>query len=107
MNHFVIEEKENQYNITPIKEGIELDVNVISELRNIFVKGKINNRKKIYFYLKKVHYIDSSGLGFLLNLVKDLKMKVYLFDVSDDIMEVLKATRVTPFFKFETSKGRK
>lgn len=68
--------------------------NIIEFLESITNK---NNIKNVYIDLKKVKYIDSSGISFLItsnNILSDTKKSMHIVKPSESVLNILKLTKI-------------
>ncbi|MDD5066454.1 MAG: STAS domain-containing protein [bacterium] len=103
MKCFQLEKKGGRYVIEPVKDDLEVDINTVDELKALFSSEIIDHTNEVYINFKKIVYIDSSGLGFLIRIVRNYPIKIFMVDVSDEIKEVFKATQMIPLFHFISS----
>jgi anti-sigma B factor antagonist len=91
--------------ITIVKPQKEIRVRTIVALRSVFKEIEERNCGRVAIDLADVSYIDSSGIGLLLNFSKRLKAgggKLFLYNPSDDIKAILYIAEidvVVPFFE--------
>jgi anti-sigma B factor antagonist len=91
--------------LTVVKPQKEIRVRTILALRTIFEEIETRKGGRVAVDLADVSYIDSSGIGLLLNFSKRLKAcggKLYLYNPSDDIKAILyiaEMDEVVPFFE--------
>jgi anti-sigma B factor antagonist len=87
--------------VKPIKE---IRVRTIIGLRTIFEEIEAQASPRVAIDLSDVTYIDSSGIGLLLNFAKRLKAggrRLYLFNPSNDVkafLYIAELDEVIPFF---------
>ncbi len=80
-----------------------IDISNIEELKEVLNKAIEEGNKKILVDFSNITYIDSSGLGGLMDAMKQLKEKggeLGILSISKDVLEVFTATKVAQFFKF-------
>ncbi len=78
--------------ITLVKPEGDIRVKTIIPLRKVFERFQDQGIKRIAIDLAKVNFIDSSGIGILLNFAKiqkECKGCLCLFNYSNDIKELL------------------
>lgn len=82
----------------------------IEEVRNFdeeFFNLINKSYKTINLNLKNLKYIDSSGVGALikaLNVSKKSEKEFILFDISDDLLKILKQIYIDKFFTIKYTK---
>lgn len=79
-------------NIAVVKPIGELRVQFIADYRKALGALEINHGGNIAIDLSDISFIDSSGIGLLVNFAKRLKTKrrsLYLFNFSTDIKDLL------------------
>jgi anti-sigma B factor antagonist len=85
-----------------VKEA-SIDINNVESLKKILKEGIEKGYKKLIVDFQNVVYIDSSGLGCLMDIMKLAKEKggeVGILSISKDVLEVFIATKIGQFFKF-------
>ena len=95
-----IEERNDK---TIIKLFGELDIYVSSDFKDDVLEILEKNKDHLYLDLKELEYIDSTGLGALIALVKaanEIEKKVYLKDVNERIRKLFKITALEDMFIF-------
>lgn len=100
MKYFQLEKRGEKTVIAPVKDNFEIDINVVEELKVIFAQEIAGRMSEVYMDFGRVVYIDSSGLGLLISVVKNKVVKLNLVDVSEEVREVFKATNMTSLFNF-------
>lgn len=78
--------------IVTIRPDSDIRVKTIIPLRKVFEQLYEKGHTKIAIDLSEVHFIDSSGLGILLNFAKKQKQKggfLCLYNYKDDVKELL------------------
>ena len=78
--------------ITVLKPDDDIRVKTVIQLRKVFEELQDKRIKNIAIDLTKVRFIDSSGIGILLNFAKIQKensCRLCLINYSDDIKELL------------------
>lgn len=81
----------------------ELDIYVSQEFKEKILKKYGEEKKDIYFDFEKLEYIDSTGLGALVEILRNLKKddkKVYLENVNHGIRKLFKITKLDEMFEF-------
>lgn len=81
----------------------ELDIYVSSEFKEEMLEILEKTKDHLYLDLKDLEYIDSTGLGALIALVKaagEKDKKVYLKDVNERIRKLFKITALEDMFIF-------
>ncbi len=104
---FDIIEKDGFTIIKLAKKGINsLDINNIDAMKKSLDELINAGKNKILVNFSNINYIDSSGLGGLMDAMKKLKNKggeLGILSISKDVLEVFAATKVAQFFKFYKS----
>ena len=103
---YKIEKKDKYTIIRHTKSEAEIQLNNIGELKNILDKLIDEREKKILIDFKNIAYIDSAGLGTLLDAMKKLKdnnCELGILSISKDVLEVFTATKIAQYFKFYKS----
>ncbi len=93
-----IKEVENAYLVVPEEE---IEVYNIHNLRTELFSLVETGTTKLIIDLSKVRYIDSSGLGVLVSLLKKMKEisgKIVLLNPTEEIMEILSLTSLARVF---------
>lgn len=96
-------EIEERTDKTIIKLFGELDIYVSSEFKEEMLEILEKTKDHLYLDLKDLEYIDSTGLGALIALVKaagEKDKKVYLKDVNERIRKLFKITALEDMFIF-------
>lgn len=78
--------------VTVIQPDDDIRVKTLIQLRKVFERLQEEQIRKIAINLEAVNFIDSSGIGILLNFAKKLKEGkgcLYLYNYSEDIKELL------------------
>ncbi|MFP4382893.1 MAG: STAS domain-containing protein [Spirochaetia bacterium] len=84
----------------------EMDLYNAEQLRNLFHKMVGKNVTKFVFNMEKVTYIDSSGIGTLINIysvTRKKKLKMLLSNVSGTTLKVMELTKLAGFFPLAPS----
>ncbi len=104
---FSVEEREDMYIVRINKQEADIDINSVEELKKTLEEGIEKGYKKIIVDFKNVSYIDSSGLGCLMDIMKKEKEKnngeVGILSIKPEILEVFTATKIAQFFRFYKS----
>ncbi len=96
-----------EIDIRDIDSVVVLDINGEIDLYNApEIKSKITElmetgKKDIIINLKKVSYIDSSGIGVLISSLSNLKKaggSLKIINVYDSVKKVFELTKLTSFF---------
>ncbi len=98
--------KNNYTIIKNIKNHAEIQLTNIGELKKILNELINSGKKNILIDFENVFYIDSAGLGTLLDAMKKLKEKnqeLGILSISKDLLEVFTATKIAQYFKFYKS----
>ena len=80
----------------------DLDYTGIRELKSAILKVAREKSKNIILDFRYIYFIDSSGMGMLVSVNKELigiTGKIGLIHVSDDILNLLKMTTVDAIVK--------
>ncbi|MDO5028178.1 MAG: STAS domain-containing protein [Bacillota bacterium] len=96
-----IEERQDKGPV--IKLFGELDIYTSTDFKDEVLEILEKYKDNIYLDLKDLEYIDSTGLGSLIALVKTAKeidKKVYLKDVNERIRKLFKITALEDMFIF-------
>ena len=82
---FKPEVKNDFYIIRVEEKDASIDINNVAELKKLLKEGISQGYKKIIVDFKNVTYIDSSGLGCLMDVMKEVKEKggEWFFFISD------------------------
>lgn len=100
-------EKINQFSVIRFTEAnSEIEFNNVAELKKILDDLINKGTAKILIDFKNVIYIDSSGLGILIDAVKRLtKMngELGILSISKEVLEVFTATKIGQYFRFYKS----
>lgn len=100
-------EKVNQFSVIRFTEAnSEIEFNNVAELKKILDDLITRGTAKILIDFKNVIYIDSSGLGILIDAVKRLtKMngELGILSISKEVLEVFTATKIGQYFRFYKS----
>ncbi|MCX8123183.1 MAG: STAS domain-containing protein [Spirochaetes bacterium] len=73
-----------------------------TEIEDAIKNSLPDNFKNIVLNIERVPYINSSALGWLVKLMKEITIKGYQFflmNVNQEIMGLLKLTNTLPYFK--------
>ncbi|MBU1075958.1 MAG: STAS domain-containing protein [Spirochaetes bacterium] len=100
---YTVERKDNYVIIRNTQNRAEIEFNNISELSEVLKNLMEEGEKKILIDFKNVVYIDSAGLGVLLDTMKKLKAnetELGILSISKDVLEVFTATKIAQYFKF-------
>jgi len=92
--------KENDSNFFVTVNG-EIEMLYIKDIKQQLMVLAENNNKDIELDLSDVEYIDSSGIGLLLSLLKILRKKnkkLYISKVSDKVLSILKISSLSGVF---------
>ena len=93
-------------NIVSIENS--MDLYSVPELKKFCKILTRSENSKILFNLKKVHFIDSSGLGFLTNLFFECQQKgisIKFADLSDEVKRLFALTKLDLIFNLYDSEG--
>lgn len=90
-----------------VLEG-EVDISVTDLVRGKFRKLVDERKKAILVDMTRVSYIDSSGLGLLVETMQEMEKysgEIKLFGLTGDVRKVFELTRLNKFFDiFNTEK---
>ncbi len=104
---FEVMEKDGFTIIRIVKKGVNsLDINNIDTLKEKLDEIISSGKTKVLVDFSNITYVDSSGLGGLMDAMKKLKEKggeLGILSISKDVLEVFAATKVAQFFKFYKS----
>ncbi len=104
---FKSEVKGNLFIVRVDKKDATIDINNVAELKEVLKDGIGKGYKKIIVDFKNITYIDSSGLGCLMDAMKELKNtdngELGILSISPDVLEVFTATKIGQFFKYYKS----
>ncbi len=103
---YTIEKKDDHTIVRHNEEKAEIEINNTVELRKILNNLIDSGETKILVDFKNITYIDSSGLGVMLDAMKRLNEsngEVGLLSISKDVLEVFTSTKIAQFFKFYKS----
>ena len=104
---FKKEKKGNYMIISNDEPKAEIELTNIKEI-NVILNDLIENTSEnILVDFSNISYIDSSGLGAMMNAMKKLKKQdreLGFLSISKDVLEVFTATKIAQFFKFYKSK---
>lgn len=81
----------------------ELDIHASSEFRNYVTEISDDYSEDIYLDFTDLDYIDSTGLGALISILKEARgrdKKVYLKEVNERIRKLFKITQLESMFIF-------
>lgn len=84
-----------------LKISGEIDLYNVDDLKKEFSHLLDKNVYKIGVDLGEVSYIDSSGLGAFLSIIKEIKKnkgKLLLFNLSQSVQTIMNLTRLSSFF---------
>lgn len=96
----IIDEEKRIPVIYPIGE---LDIYVSEEFKKKVLDIYNNEKSDIYFDFSKLEYIDSTGLGAMISILKELledDHRIYLKDVNPKIRKLFKITKLEEMFTF-------
>ncbi len=82
----------------------ELDINSSFKFQNELNQIVEQNDSDIYINLENLSYIDSTGLGILIGLMKKLKEKnceIILLKPQDNMLKLLRITGLDKIFKIQ------
>ncbi|MCK9443751.1 MAG: STAS domain-containing protein [Tissierellaceae bacterium] len=92
------DENENKWVFIP--EG-EIDIYTSSKLKKEILNNFEENKADIIIDGKKLNYIDSTGLGALISILKRLKeneYKIYLSNIKPNIRKIFDITELDKLF---------
>jgi len=102
----VIRKNPNYIIVRHEKANGEIEINNTGELRKTLNKLIDEGESKILVDFKNISYIDSSGLGVLIDAVKRLNEvngELGILSISKDVLEVFTSTKIAQYFKFYKS----
>lgn len=94
-------ERENKPDV--IKLYGELDIYESTDFKNKVLRYLNENEGDLYFDFSELDYIDSTGLGALIAILKqveEMDRKVYLNGVNERIRKLFKITKLEEMFVF-------
>ncbi|MDO5725786.1 MAG: STAS domain-containing protein [Tissierellia bacterium] len=97
---FLFDEKENLLNV---KLSGELDIYSVNDFKNRVLELYTQRKSDIQFDCTKLEYIDSTGLGAMVSILKVLKddnKSIYLYNLKTSLMKLFKITKLDEIFKF-------
>jgi len=97
---------QNFHSYSIMKLHGEIDLYNVDELKNEFNSLMAKKIYNIGIDLSDVAYIDSSGLGAFLSVIKEIRNndgKMLLFNLSESVRKILNLTRLTSFFDISES----
>ncbi len=102
--------KEDDFGIFSFEQGMILYDNV-GTLKDNFEKmvQTLNENLKVIIDFAKISFIDSSGLGFLVNMSKKIKAKgskIILAGLEENVNEIFRLTGVLPYFTIVKDKEK-
>ena len=100
---YTVEKKQDFAIIKNDRTRAEIELTNIDEMNNILHDLIGKKESKILINFKNVVYIDSSGLGVLMDAIKKLKeqdRELGILSVPREILEVFMATQIAQFFKY-------
>jgi anti-sigma B factor antagonist len=103
---FKAETKNDFYIVRVDQKDAAIDINNVNDLKKILKEGISQGFKKLIIDFTNVVYIDSSGLGCLMDILKEIKEQngeVGLLSISKEVLEVFTATKIAQFFKYYKS----
>jgi anti-anti-sigma factor len=93
-------------NIPVVKIQGEVDISSCPDLREALRKEIAQHRKQIVIDLSEASYLDSAGLGVLVDAERKAKLidgSIYLSGASFLVQRALQITQLTKIFKIEAS----
>jgi anti-sigma B factor antagonist len=104
-NYMEVESKEID-GILIVKPLIHrVDATVSTQFKGLMIDMIAKGKYKIILNLSQVQFMDSSGLGTIISLLKSVATKgnIVLYGVNDSVMSLLKLTRMDRVFAIATS----
>ncbi len=105
---YSVNKKDDRVIVRHDKANAEIEINNTIELRKVLDKLLDEGEKKILIDFGNIVYIDSSGLGVLLDSMKRLNEvngELGILSISKDVLEVFTSTKIAQYFKFYKSKS--
>ncbi len=84
-----------------IEMGNELTIHELKELKSIHKEFEMNDIYNVILDMSKVRYIDSSGIGFLVKLLKYTKRnngELKLYSLTEEVKSILRLVNLYSFF---------
>lgn len=84
----------------------DVDLYNAQELRDIIHNQVDSGIKSLIISFKNVSYIDSSGIGSLLHIIRTawaLKIRISFTDITDPVMSLIELTKLKSFFPIAES----
>lgn len=81
----------------------ELDIYASQEFKDECLNLLNKNKEDIYLDFTNLDYIDSTGLGALISILKEaqeMEKKIYLIEVNERIRKLFKITQLEEMFVF-------
>ena len=91
-----------KYKIIKFLENDYISINTIGEFTSILNKLIDDGSNFIVLDFEKIIHIDSSGIGGLIEITRNIKTakgKIYWVNISQEITEILEITQLTEFFQ--------
>ncbi|MNE43594.1 Anti-sigma-B factor antagonist [compost metagenome] len=106
--------RNEKFNITShLEDGIctvalsgELDLSVASEVRQVMEPLAVDEKIDLVINLRELKYIDSTGIGILLSILKTrhgMNAGFLVEEVPDQIQKLFEMTGIAKFFAAENS----
>ena len=92
----------DKFVMNSLQDRTAIDIHNIETIKDS-VKEKIDFKEDLYFDFSRVDYIDSSGLGGMIDIMKKLKAnnkKVSIVSITEDVYMVFTHTKVEIYFDF-------
>ena len=81
----------------------ELDIYSTQDFKNDTIELLKNSQEDLYLDFTNLEYIDSTGLGALISILKEAKeidKDIHLIEVNERIRKLFKITKLEEMFKF-------
>lgn len=96
-----LDKEKDNWNVS--LEG-ELDIYTSTDLKESLSKIKEDNIKDLVINMQSLDYIDSTGLGILVGVLKRLKQKqkdIYILNTKPNVKKIFTITGLDKIFKLE------
>ena len=84
----------------------EVDAEHAAQLKRVFVKLREEDRRRVVLDLQKVSFVDSTGLGILISLMRQLKEvdgELRLVGLQPEVRSIFEITRLYKVFELRSS----
>ncbi|MCT4507222.1 MAG: STAS domain-containing protein [Tepidibacter sp.] len=82
----------------------EIDIYTANELKDSLIESVSSNTKDIILNASNLEYIDSTGLGVLIGILKRLKINekdIYIINAKQNVKKIFNITGLDKIFKVE------